>query len=214
MTKVLILGAHGATAQIVIKRLLNETDDQLSLFLRNAARLNTYRDDPRVTLIEGNAQNVAELADAMTDVDVVYSNLGGVDLAQSTKAVLEAMHQTDRKRLIFYSALGALHEVPGKFGQWNEQAIAAFLPGFRESDQLINAATEINTTQLRPAWLTDDQTIDYETTSATESFKGTEVSRASVADVIVKLIKDPRLYPETSIGLNKPNTDGDRPAWM
>lgn len=87
MTKVLILGAHGATAQIVIDRLLNETQDELVLYLRNAARLNRYADNTRITLIEGNAQDIAALATAMTGIDIVYSNLGGVDLAQSTKAV-------------------------------------------------------------------------------------------------------------------------------
>lgn len=214
MTKILILGAHGATAQIVIDRLLAETDVTLALYLRNAARLNRYAGNSRVTLIDGDAQDVAALTAAMADVDIVYSNLGGVDLAQSTKAVLTAMSAADVTRLIFYSALGALHEVPGKFGQWNEQAIAAFLPGFRESERLIKAQAGINATQIRPAWLTDAPEVDYELTSATEPFKGTEVSRQSVADFIVHLIQNPAQYAHTSVGLNKPNTDGDKPRWM
>lgn len=214
MRKILILGAHGATAQIVTDRLLAETQDTLVLFLRNAARLNRYAANPRVTIIDGDAQDATALANAMADVDIVYSNLGGADLAKSAAAVLSAMDQTGRKRLIFYSALGALHEVPGKFGEWNELAIAAYLPGFRDSAALIAAHPEINTTQLRPAWLTDNDEIDYETTGAKEAFKGTEVSRQSVADFIVRVIKDPALYPNDSIGLNKPNTAGDKPAWV
>jgi uncharacterized protein YbjT (DUF2867 family) len=214
MRKILILGAHGATAQIVTDRLLAETQDMLVLFLRNAARLSRYATNPRITIIDGDAQDVAALASAMVDVDIVYSNLGGDDLAKSTAAVLSAMKQTGRKRLLFYSALGALHEVPGKFGEWNELAIVAYLPGFRDSAKLIAAHPEINTTQLRPAWLTDNDEIDYETTGANEAFKGTEVSRQSVADFIVRVIKDPALYPNDSIGLNKPNTDGDKPAWV
>lgn len=122
MSKILILGAHGATAQIVIDRLLAETQADLVLYLRHAARLNRYQTNPRVTLIEGDAQDVAALTAAMADVDVVYSNLGGVQLATFTQAIITAMAATGRTRLIFYSALGALHEVPGKFGQWNEQA--------------------------------------------------------------------------------------------
>lgn len=214
MSKILILGAHGATAQIVIDRLLAETQADLVLYLRHAARLNRYQTNPRVTLIEGDAQDVAALTAAMADVDVVYSNLGGVQLATFTQAIITAMAATGRTRLIFYSALGALHEVPGKFGQWNEQAIKAYLPGFRESAKLLAAHSEINATQLRPAWLTDKDEIDYELTSAGEPFKGTEVSRQSVADFIVKLIKNPSLYPHDSLGLNKPHTDGDQPAWL
>lgn len=78
MSKILILGAHGATAQIVIDRLLAETQTDLVLYLRHAARLNRYQPNSRVTLIEGDAQDVAALTAAMADVDVVYSNLGGV----------------------------------------------------------------------------------------------------------------------------------------
>ncbi|MCI1894242.1 MAG: NAD(P)H-binding protein [Lactobacillus sp.] len=214
MTKILILGAHGATAQIVIDRLLAETDDDLVLYLRHATRLNRYQVNPRVTLVEGDAQDVAALTAAMVDADVVYSNLGGVQLATFTQAIITAMAATGRTRLIFYSALGALHEVPGKFGQWNEQAIKAYLPGFRASAKLLAAHPEINATQLRPAWLTDKDEIDYELSGAAEPFKGTEVSRQSVADFIVKLIKEPNLYPHDSIGLNKPHTDGNKPAWL
>lgn len=214
MTHILILGANGATAKIVTDRLLHETDDHLVLYLRNAKRLSKYTTNARVTVIEGDATDVSALTAAMKGIDLVYSNLGGTALADDTKAIVAAMNTAHITRLIFYSALGALHEVPGKFGEWNEQAIAAYLPGFRESAQILVAHPEINTTQLRPAWLTDRDEIDYETTGATEPFKGTEVSRQSVADFVVKLIKDPTRYPNDSIGLNKPNTDGDQPAWM
>jgi len=215
MTKILILGAHGATAQLVSQRLLAETDVELVLFLRDANRLKKLASNQWVTLIDGNVQDLEALQRAMTNVDVVYSNVGGPDLATSTAVILQAMTATKRTRLIFYSALGALHEVPGKFGEWNEQAISAFLPGFRKSNQLIQAASPaINTTQLRPAWLTDHDEIDYEVTGVNDLFKGTEVSRQSVADLIIRLIKDPQLYPDTSIGIDKAGTDGDKPSWL
>ncbi len=214
MSKILILGANGATAKIVTERLLAETDNDLILYLRNAERLSQYKDNPRVTLVDGDATEVAKLSTAMAGVDVVYSNLGGRDLAIYTEAIVSAMNTAKVPRLIFYSALGALHEVPGKFGEWNELAIAAYLPGFRESAKILAAHKEINATQIRPAWLTNHDEISYETTGANEPFKGTEVSRQSVADFVVKLFKNPELYPHDSIGLNKPNTDGDKPAWM
>lgn len=212
--KVLILGANGATARLVTERLLNETDNDLVLFLRHADRLSQYAHEERITLVEGDAQNISTLKAAMKDVDIVYSNLGGTDLADSTRAVLTAMKATSRTRLLFYSALGALHEVPGAFGEWNEQAIKDYLPGFRESDSLISHTPEITTTQFRPAWLTDNDEVNYETTARNEPFKGTEVSRKSVADFVVRLIKNPTLYANDSIGLDKPGTDGDKPAWL
>ncbi|KAA8440339.1 NAD-dependent dehydratase [Weissella paramesenteroides] len=214
MSKILILGANGATAKIVTARLLVESDNDLTLYLRNTDRLSQYKDNPRVTLIDGDATDISKLSTSMAGIDIVYSNLGGTDLANYTKAIVTAMNIANVTRLIFYSALGSLYEVPGKFGEWNEQAIAAYLPGFRESAKFLTAHNEINTTQIRPAWLTDNNEISYETTGTDEPFKGTEISRQSVADFVVKLINNPALYPNESIGLNKPNTDGYKPVWM
>ncbi|BDR56820.1 NAD(P)H-binding protein [Xylocopilactobacillus apis] len=214
MKTILILGANGATAQIVTQRLLEETSYNLKLYLRNSTRLSKYQTQPKISIIDGDVQDRSTLQRAMRNVDLVYSNIGGIDLAASTKQILESMKESDCNRLLFYSALGALYEVPGKFGTWNEQAIAPYLPGFRESHELIENEDQINTTEFRPAWLTDKDEINYEITSRNEHFKGTEVSRKSVADFVVKLIKDPTLYPNTSVGINKPGTDGDHPSWL
>lgn len=213
MSKVMIIGANGGTARILTERLLHETDHQLILFLRNADRLNQYKDNDRVTIIDGNVLSTQFLAEAMAPADIIYSNVGGTDLGAQTKSILAAMEQANKKRLLFISALGAHHEVSGKFGEWNEQAIAAFLPGFRESAKLLEQS-ELDYTEIRPAWLTDNKEVDYEITKLGEPFKGTEVSRASVADYAFNLINHPNDDVRMSIGLNKPNTDGDKPSWM
>lgn len=213
MTKIMIIGANGGIARKLTQRLLAETDDELVLFLRRAERLAQYREQPRVTLIDGNVLDTDELATAMAPVDIVYSNVGGTDIAAQTKSILAAMARTQRQRLIFISALGAHHEVPGKFGAWNEQAIADFLPGFREAARLLSASKLVYT-EIRPAWLTDAAEIDYELTIGAEPFKGTEVSRASVADLVFKLMVHPENYQRVSLGVDKPGTAGDRPNWL
>jgi putative NADH-flavin reductase len=213
MTKIMIIGANGGTARILIDRLLAETDHELVLFLRHAERLAQYQSQARVTVLDGDVLDTARLAAAMAPVDLVYSNVGGVDLAAQTRSILAAMAQTKQQRLLFISALGAHHEVSGKFGAWNEQAIADFLPGFRASATLLSESA-VNYTEIRPAWLTDASEVDYELTTADEPFKGTEVSRASVADFAMTVIAHPEKYQRASVGINKPNTDGDRPSWL
>jgi len=209
----MIIGAHGAIARILTERLLKETDDKLILFLRNAKLLAEYDQNERVTLVDGDVLMTSQLVTAMSKADIIYSNVGGTDLAKQTQSILVAMDQIGKKRLIFLSALGAHHEVPGKFGEWNEQAIAAFLPGFRESAKLLNNS-DVVSTEIRPSWLTNKNEIDYEETSVNQSMTGTEVSRASVADFALKVINNPEKYQNESIGLNKPNTDDDKPSWM
>lgn len=213
MSTIMIVGANGSTARILTDRLLNETQHKMILFLRKAERLSQYQDNDRITLVDGDVLKTQDLAKAMEPADIIYSNVGGTDLGAQTKSILAAMDQVGKKRLIFISALGAHHEVPGKFGQWNEQAISAFLPGFRESAQLLEKSN-VDYTEIRPAWLTNNDEVAYEETTLDQTFKGTEVSRASVADYALQLINNPQQALRTSIGLNKPNTDGDKPSWM
>lgn len=55
--------------------------------------------------------------------------------------------------------------------------------------------------------------VGYETTDKGETFKGTGVSRRSVADLISKTILNPTLHSHAHLGVDKPNTDGDRPSF-
>ena len=60
---------------------------------------------------------------------------------------------------------------------------------------------------------TDADEITYETTGRHEPFKGTEVSRKSVAALVVECIRDSKNFSHKNLGVNKPNTDGDKPAF-
>lgn len=212
---VLIVGATGKMAQLVAENLTQYPDVKVLLFARNPDKFDESLLAFNPTIIKGNALDTTFLTKTLVEnnIDLVYSNVGGVDLADQTASIIKSMNDSKVKRLIFISASGAHHEVPGNFGEWNEQAISAYLPGFRESFELLDKS-DIDYTMVRPAWLTDYDEIDYETTGRHEPFKGTEVSRKSVADFVTKVILNPDTYVRDSIGLNKPNTDADKPSWM
>lgn len=54
--------------------------------------------------------------------------------------------------------------------------------------------------------------MNYETTHLNDPFKGTEVSRKSVAAFAVKVINDPNIDQNDSVGVDKLGTSaGDRP---
>jgi nucleoside-diphosphate-sugar epimerase len=143
----------------------------------------------------------------------VYANLSGDDIDLQARNIVEAMSAAGVERLVFVTSLGIYDEVPGKFGAWNRREIASYLPPFRRAADVIEASG-VNYTILRPAWLTDKNEVDYETTERNEPFKGTEVSRKSVAELIVKMIESPKLFSRGNLGVNKPNTDGDKPAFL
>lgn len=117
------------------------------------------------------------------------------------------------KHLIFVASLGIYDEVPGKFGEWNHREIGPYLPPFRRTADVIEASG-LDYTILRPAWLTDADEVDCETTERDEPFKGIEVSRKTVADLIAKIINSPKLSTRSNLGVSKPNTEGDKPSFL
>lgn len=93
ISNVIILGANGRIARIVTGMLLDRTDDKLTLYLRRARRLDET-DNARETIVEGDVNDSAKLAEAMGGQDIVYANLGGSDLVQQTQSIVNAMHAT------------------------------------------------------------------------------------------------------------------------
>lgn len=213
MAKVLILGANGKIARLAEHIFVDTTDTDLRLYLRNAGRLKDFADSHTlVEAVEGDATNVPTLIEAMKDVDMVYANLAGGNIEDEAKAVVEAMHAEKKTRLVWISTLGIYDEVPGKFGEWNNKTLGNYITTYAAAAKVIEDS-DLDYTIIRPAWLTDKPEVDYEVTQKGEAFKGTEVSRRSIAQVVVDISQDPDKYKRESIGVNKPNTDGDKPAW-
>ncbi|MBM0867872.1 uncharacterized protein YbjT (DUF2867 family) [Staphylococcus auricularis] len=208
MRRVLILGANGNISKAAINSFLENTNYTLRLFLRDANRLPDYASD-RIRVREGDATNIDDVNDAMQDVDIVVASLSG-ELDKEAEIIVKAMEQNEVKRLIFVTALGIYNEVPGAFGKWVEDKLGEKLAVYKRAADMIEAS-DLDYTLLRPAWLTNFNEIDFETTEKDETFKGTEVSRKSVAAVIVNIAKDPELFLRENIGINKPKTDGPKP---
>lgn len=212
MTKIAILGAAGQIAQLVEPMLLKKTDVDMVLYLRHPNKLHQV-DESREEIIKGDASNFNELKAALTGVDLVYANLAGANIEDQAETVVKAMDANGIKRLIWVSSLGIYDEVPGKFGEWNKNILGSYLTTYRAAADKITES-DLDYTIIRPAWLTNKDEVNYEkTVGAQTPFKGTEVSRLSVADYIVNIIENPEEDLKANVGLNKPGTDGDKPAW-
>ena len=159
----------------------------------------------------GDATNSADLEAAIKGQDIVYASLAG-NVVDEAKKFVAAMDKQGVKRLIWTSSLGIYDEVPGKFGELNTRVLPGYLQTYREAADVISNS-DLDYTIIRPAWLTDNDEVDYETTSYNngEAFKGTETSRKSVAAYVVSLVNDSEKDVRDSIGVDKPGSDGDRP---
>ncbi|MCY1506020.1 NAD(P)H-binding protein [compost metagenome] len=211
MTKVLILGASGQIARWVVQMLGEHKDIAQTLLVRDPRKL-TSTEPANARIAIGDVMDKKLLPQLMEGQDVVYANLAG-DIYAQTAHILAVMKSKNVKRLIFVNSLGIYDEVPGQFGEWNRQEIGQYLAPYRRSADLIEAS-DVNYTVLRAAWLQDEDEVDYEITGRDELFKGTEVSRKSVASLATKLIESPDTLVRANVGVNKPNTDSDKPAFV
>jgi len=159
---ILVLGANGQLARNATRFFLARTDARLTLYLRRARRL-ANPDPERVRIVEGDVLDPRALQDAMRGQDVVYANLAGA-MEEQARAIVDAMHATGQRRLIFISSMGIYGEVPGeKYG--------SVLDPYRDSAAVIEAS-DLDYTILRPGWFTHDEGIDYQITQKGEPFKG------------------------------------------
>ncbi|WP_216329227.1 NAD(P)H-binding protein [Deinococcus aestuarii] len=193
MTNVLILGANGGLARHTLPFFLRQPDVRLTLYLRRAGRL-PNPDSSRVTVVEGDVTDLATLQTAMRGQDVVYANLAG-DMRRQAETIVQAMHATGVRRLIFISSMGIYGEVPG-------EKYSSVLDPYRDSAAVIEAS-DLDYTVLRPGWFTRDSEVKYQLTQKGEPFKGHDVSLNSLSDLIVKLARDPNLHARESLGVSR-----------
>lgn len=218
MTTIAVLGANGRIARIAEDMLLAHDDIELTLFIHTEDELGAdIKDNPRVTVVKGDAKNPDDVLNAINGADEVYANLAATqdssaDIIPMAKAVVDMMDKAGIKRLVWISSLGIYNEVPGEFGAWNANILGDYLVNYRKAVEVIEAS-DLDYTIIRPAWLTDKDEVDFEITEKGELFRGTEVSRKSVASEVVELLLDPDKEVRASIGLDKPGTDGDKPEW-
>lgn len=193
MTRVLVLGANGQLARHTTRVFLETTDAALTLYLRRASRLRNP-DPNRVRIVEGDVLDAPTLTPAMKDQDVVYANLAG-DMKRQALTIIEAMHASHVKRLIFISSMGIYGEVPG-------ERYRSVLDPYRDSAAVIESS-DLDYTVLRPGWFTHDEEINYQITQKGEPFKGHNVSMNSLSDLIVKLATTPGLHVRQSLGVSR-----------
>lgn len=194
MNNILILGANGQLARNTTRFLLERTDARLTLYLRRANRLRNP-DPSRVSIIEGDVTDRKALTAAMHGQDAVYANLSGA-MKEQAQAIVDAMHATGLKRLVFVSSMGIYSEVPG-------ERYRGVLDPYRDSAAVIEAS-DLDYTILRPGWFTHDEEINYRLAQKGEPFRGHEVSLNSLSDLIVKLALSPTMeVRRRSLGVSR-----------
>lgn len=207
--KVLILGAASQISHYLIPDLLKQTDAELTLFAKNAnRRLPEYQD--KAGIIDGDWNDIAELKAALKGQDIVY--LATVPNTATAQKIVDALKEMHVKRLIVAGGLGIFDEVASKFGQWNAAMIGDYTT-IKEASYTLDDK-DLDVTFLRMTWLYDrDNNTNYEIVPKGQPYKGTQVTRQAVAQLITDIVKDPALYNHQNIGVVEPNTEWDKPSF-
>lgn len=201
MKNVLVLGANGAIASHAIDLIQQDKNLEITLLARNESQI-AHRKQANTKIIVADVLNPDQLNSAMSGQDIVYANLAG-PVDEMAKQIVQSMTANGVKRLIFITSLGIYNEIPGLFGVFNKIAIGKPLKRYRRAADIIESS-DLDYTIVRPAWLTNKNEVDYETTKKGEAFKGMRVSRKSVGAFIADLIVHPEKEIKQSIGVNKP----------
>ncbi|GEO46168.1 NAD(P)H-binding protein [Companilactobacillus kimchii] len=211
MQNVILLGATSNISKYLIPMLLKETDVHLTLFARNAnKRLTQFNNNSRITLFDGNWNELKDLNQAIAGQDIVYLATG--HFVEANQNVVQAMKQNKVSRLIVAGGLGIYDEVAGKFGQWNARMMGNYTVIKQAAAVIDNSGLDY--TFFRMTWLyNQDGNYNYQVVPQGQPMKGTQVTRQAVAKLITDIVKQPTLYAKQSIGVVEPNTEWDKPSF-
>ncbi len=200
-SNVLIIGATGSVGTVTREYLLEHSNDNLTLFSRSSNRIR-ITDPARERIVEGDVYDPVALAEALQGQDAVFVALTG-DLGRMARSIVPAMDKAGVSRLIFITSMGIYNEIPA-WGSDGNLEYNPMLATYREAADVVEAS-DLNYTVIRPGWYNNGP-VDYEVTRKGEPFGGHDVSRKSIADLVMHLIDDPTLYSRDSVGIDQPRS--------
>jgi putative NADH-flavin reductase len=190
--KIALFGATGKTGALVLKNLLAKSHTVTAL-VRNPAKITLS--SPQLKLIQGDALVLGDVERAVDGCEAVISVLGMASLKPSTVLtaamgnIAAAMKTKGIKRIISLGSAGILGEMGGLPGLIIGFILRNALKDHRGAYDILSASS-LEWTVLRPVSLTDGAaTGRYRTTEAGLPKNGRSISRADVADFIVKTLE-------------------------
>ena len=214
MAKVLIIGASRGIGLETVKAALLAGHNVRAL-ARSAARIPIQ--NPGLDRVAGNALDSTTILSTLDGVDVVVQTLG-VDVAprsiferttlfsQSTRIIVDAMKAAGVKRLIAVTGLGAGNS-RGHGGIIYDSVVFPLLLkrvyDDKDVQEWIIKSSGLDWTIVRPGLLTNrPATGHYRILTAAGDWRFGTISRADVADFIVRQIDDRKLIGTTPLLIN------------
>jgi len=210
MALILVIGASRGIGLETVKAAL-AAGHKVRAFARSAPSIDVA--DPNLTKITGDARNRGEVATAVQGVDAVIYAVGTANpsdlifgttlFSDSTRALVEAMQSAGVRRLMMVTGAGAGNS-RGRINFLYDNLIFPLLLQRAYNDKDIAedlvAKSGLDWTIARPGGLTNRAaTGRYKILNDPKDWRGDFISRADVADFLVKHLDDTTLFGKTPL---------------
>lgn len=193
--KIAIFGSTGKTGIELVKQAL-EHGHEVTVMVRDPKRLPTFAKEIRV--FTGDFTNLDVVKSTIEGQDVVICTLGSRELYKNiglitfgTRVIIEAMQEVGVKRLVVMSSMGigeSWHNLP----LFTKALFKLFMPAAREdheAQELAVKSSGLDWTIIRPSGLTNDPNVTSYEYGEQFKPKTSRISRANVANLILKVIE-------------------------
>lgn len=197
MKKVVIFGAAGHTGKYITKRMKEEKDIELSVFVRNPAKFEGM-DIEGINVIQGDALNAEDVRRAMEGQDILLCSLEG-DVLTMARNIVAALEETSVRRIIWITGMGIHHEIKGARGIMLNM-YAKQRPEYIEAADVIAASPAV-TTLLRCPGIKDGDNTKYFLTKEGEQPSHKDIERAGIAQCMLDFIQNEQLGVNESLGI-------------
>jgi putative NADH-flavin reductase len=194
--KVLIIGATGATGQILMREALAQGHEVTAL-ARNPSAV--APEDPRLRVLQGNALDTSSVGAAVAGQDAVLSALGTRSarpttlFSESTHNIISAMNKHGVRRLVCITGIGA-GDSKGHVGFLYDRIMLPFVVKNIYEDKTRQEEaikqSDLDWVIVRPARLTDEPAKGEYNVFLGGSYTAKTISRADVVSFMLAQLTD------------------------
>ena len=197
MKKVVIFGAAGHTGKYLTRKMPQEPDVQLSVFVRNPGKFGDM-DLGDTHILQGNALKREDVKRAVEGQDILLCSLEG-DVLTMARNIVSALEETSVRRIVWITGMGIHHEIKGLHGIMLNQ-LAKKMPEYIQAADTI-AASSAATTLLRCPGIRDGEGESYALTREGEKPACWTVDRAAIAQCMADIVRNETLGANESLGI-------------
>lgn len=193
--KIAIFGATGKTGIVLVKQAI-EHGHEVTVMVRDPKRLPAFSKE--IEVFTGDFSNLDTVKSTVEGQDAVICALGSRELYKNsglrtlgTRAIIDAMQEVSVKRLVVMSSMG-IGESWNNLPLFTKALFKLFMPAARgdhEAQELAVKSSALDWTIIRPSGLTEVPNVSTYEFGKDLKPKSSRISRANVADLILKVIE-------------------------